>query len=1028
MAVRFYRMMRLGTAIALAVLVARLPARADEKTKDTGSIQFARDIRPILSKHCFACHGPDETQRKGKLRLDLSEGAFADHDGRKAVVPGKPGESELLERITADDDETRMPPSKSGKKLDPEQIAMLQKWIESGAKWETHWSFKPIVRPAKPEIIHAEWPENEIDRFVLARLEREGLRPSARADRYTLIRRVSLDLTGLPPTPADADAFVTDTRPDAFERVVDRLLACPSYGERFARVWLDLARYADTKGYEKDLTRTIWPYRDWVIAAFNRDLPFDQFTIEQLAGDLLPNSTVEQRIATAFHRNTMSNDEGGTDDEEFRIAAVKDRVDTTAQVWLGLTMGCAKCHTHKYDPVSQREYYRFYAFFNQTEDSDRSDDHPLLPSPTRDQEQQLGRLGTELKRLRDELKRPTPEIREAAAKWESSLGQGANWTSPKPSVMEAESKATLTLRDDGSIFIPGVGPEADAYRITLPIDIPAVSAIRVESLPDAGLPKGGAGRSRDDGNFVLSRIRATLKRADGEVIEIPLTRAEADFSQEQFPVADAIKNSDLTKHGWAIAPRVGQRHAAIFATDRPISAGRGSSLTIELDHRYRLNYPGFSFGRFRLSATAEPSPKLPAIVPDPVASVLKIPDAERSNDQKQAVLDYFASIAPETKSVRDRIAAIESETKAIPIAQTPIFRELPKERRRTTQIHVRGNFLEKGEVVTAAIPSAFPPLPEGASEDRLGVARWLVDPRNLLTARVMANRFWAQFFGTGLVKTQEDFGSQGLPPSHPELLDWLACEFRDGGWSMKRLCKMIVMSATYQQSARVTPELRSRDRFNRLLARGPRFRLEAEMVRDEALAVSGLLSAKLCGPSVMPPQPPGIWQTTYNNDKWVTSPGEDKHRRGLYTFLKRTSPYPSMTTFDAPSREVCTVRRISTNTPLQALVTLNDPVYVEASQALARRAVCEGGAGLEGRIERAFRLTLTRPPAGRELEQLSALYRRRLTYYQAHVDAAEAMACSEVGAAPAGTDRAELAAMTAICNVLLNLDEFLSRG
>jgi hypothetical protein len=640
-----------------------------------------------------------------------------------------------------------MPPEETSERLSESDIAAIVRWVKEGAVWSDHWSFERPVRPDSPEVRDPSWRQNGVDDFVLSRLEREGLTPSAPASRNTLIRRLSLDLTGLPPTWEEVTAFVEDEGPDAYERIVDRLLASPKYGERWARVWLDLARYSDTKGYEKDRVRTIWRYRDWVIGAFNRDMSYDQFTIEQLAGDLLPEATMEQRLATAFHRNTMTNDEGGTDDEEFRVEAVRDRVDTTMQVWMGLTMGCAKCHDHKYDPISTTAYYEFYAFFNQTADADNHADTPLMAAPTPGQSAEIQRL---------------------------------------------EEKV-------------------DAFE----------------------------------------RILEVLKRTP-------------TLSQD------------------------GEKAKGLAALFQPTAARE-------------LGAP-----------------------------------------------------------VREEIERLQAEAEALPIAKIPVLEELPEDKRRTTHTLQRGNFLDPGEELSPCVPSHFHPFAKNEPRNRLGLARWIMADANPLTARVAVNRHWAQLFGKGLVETEEDFGSQGMLPSHPELLDWLAVEFAESGWSLKALCKTIVMSATYRQSSFASESLLEQDPANRLLARGPRFRLAAESIRDNALAVAGLLSDKMYGPSVMPPQPEGIWQTTYNETVWKTSVGEDRYRRGIYAFHKRTSPYPSMLTFDAPTREWCTIRRIPSNTPLQALVTLNDPVYIEAAQAFARRVLTEGGSTDEDRVRFAFRAALAR--------------------------------------------------------------------
>jgi mono/diheme cytochrome c family protein len=773
-------------ALGATILLFSSTIRAADEPK----VDFARDVRPILARHCFACHGPDQAQRKAELRLDTKEGAFADLGGYAPVVAGKADESEIIARVLSQEKDEVMPPGGPEKRLKPEEVAVLKRWIDQGASWKNHWAFEPPVRHELPRVSQADWARSPIDRFILARLESAGLKPNAEADQATLIRRVSLDLIGLPPTPDQVSEFLADTAPDAYDRLVERLLASPAYGERWARMWLDLARFADTKGYEKDRNRPMWRYRDWVIAAFNRDLPYDQFTMEQLAGDLLPDNSPEQRLATAFHRNTLTNEEGGTDDEEFRSTAVKDRVDTTAQVWMGLTFGCAKCHSHKYDPISQSDYYRFYAYFNQTADADRGDESPTEVFPTPE-------LAVEMKRLADEIA---------------------------------------------------------AIETTIPV-------------------------------------------------------------------------------------------------------------------------------------------------------------------------------GPPRKETFDKLKTLRASRNALEAScRTPIFKELQGDKRRVTKIHKRGSFLDPGDTVTAGMPESLPKAKDGLPEDRRAVAAWLFDRSNPLTARVAVNRHWAAFFGTGLVATQEDFGSQGEPPSHPELLDRLALDFAESGWSFKALCRMIVTSAAYRQSSAVSPESLAKDAPNRLLGRFPRSRLEAEMIRDSALRVAGLLSPRMFGPSVMPYQPDGIWRSTYNTDKWITSPGEDKHRRGLYTFIKRTSPYPAMITMDAPSREFCTIRRITTNTPLQALVTLNDAVYVEAAQALARRMVRETDTvDTRARVAHGLKLALCRDAKPAEVDALTALYADRLAAYRADDKAAAAMATDPLGPLPAGMNAAELAAMTNVANVILNLDEFLTK-
>ena len=1032
--------------------------RAADESATARPVSFIRDIRPILAKHCFACHGPDEGTREAKLRLDQQDGATGPREGGTAFVPSKPDASIALARIVSADPDLRMPPPEAGPPLTAEQIDLLRRWVAQGASWQSHWAFEKIARPPLPVVKDATWSRNAIDRFVLARLEQEGLRPAPAADPATLARRVALDLTGLPPPPDLVREYLADPTDAAYERLVDRLLESKTYGERWARVWLDLARYADTRGYEKDRTRTIWRYRDWVIDAFNADLPYDQFTRDQLAGDLLPAPTMEQLLATAMHRNTMVNEEGGTDDEEFRIAAVKDRVDTTIQIWMGLTMGCGKCHSHKYDPISQREYYQFFAFFNQTEDSDKGDERPVAPTPTADQQRQLAELQGRLARLEDEYRSLLPTLRSSAAEWARGQSSRRGWMTLKPIELAAESGATLKTLDDLSILASGPLPKSEQYKVVAELGVAPASAapntaapnrwmiggLRIEALPDASQPRGGVGRSKDDGNFVLTGLKLEVRGPGGETKVVPLTRAEADFAQQKYPVDHVLKNPDPAKHGWAVSPQLTKPHVAVFAPDAPVAVPAGAQIIVTLDHRFQFSYPGFALGRFRLSITSDPQPKLQDDMPADLQAVLRKPESDRSDQEWNRLLEHVARAAPQTAELRGKIAAAQEQIRAVKPVETPVLRELPTDKRRVTRIHVRGNFLQPGDTVQPAVPASFHPLPTDAQPNRLGVAAWLCSPDNPLTARVAANRIWSQLLGNGLVETQEDFGSQGQPPSHPELLDWLSAEFMASAapgkpWSWKALCKTIVLSATYRQSSRVAPELAERDRFNRLYARGARFRLDAETLRDNTLAVSGLLSNKMYGPSVMPPQPDGIWRSTYNTDKWVTSVGEDRYRRGLYTFVKRTSPYPAMTTFDAPSREICTIRRSRTNTPLQSLVTLNDPAFVECAQALARRAWRESKveskvrsgtaeAAVDARVARAIELALVRTPRPNEVATLVELYGRRLEEFRADMVAANRFATEPLGPGPEGVDIAELAALTAVCNVILNLDEFLTRG
>jgi mono/diheme cytochrome c family protein len=837
-------MSRLLLLPGVAALLAALPVgRAAPPAPRAGTrptVSYARDVLPILSANCFTCHGPDPKTRKAKLRLDLPEALTRKlRGGGHALVPGDPGKSEAIARVfSAGRDQ--MPPRKSGRKLTDEQKQTLKRWVEEGAHYQVHWAFVPPRRPPVPAPRNASWARNPIDSFVLARLEKEGLAPSPEADRPTLARRVALDLTGLPPDLQLVDSFVTDTRPDAYEKFVDRVLASPAYGEHMARAWLDLARYADSNGYADDQPRVIWRYRDWVIEALNANKPFDTFTAEQIAGDLLPHPTTDQLLATAFHRNTLTNDEGGTNDEEFRVAAVVDRVNTTFQVWMGLTMACAQCHDHKYDPLRQEEYFRVFAVFNQTEDNDQPDNRPLLETPTPKQRRERARLSARIAELEKKLRQPDPEREKAQARWEKEV---------KPDKLPPNVKAALAVE-------------------------------------------------------------------------------------------------------------------------------RG----------------------------------------------------KRTPAQRDELARYFQSVTPPWKATRDEIAKLQKQLQAIKVVTTPIMRELPPDKRRKTHIFRRGNFLDIDREVTPGVPALFRPLPADRPPDRLALARWLMAPENPLTARVAVNRHWEQLFGQGLVETPDDWGVRGKPPSHPELLDWLAVEFRESGWDVKRLLKLIVTSATYRQSSRVRPELLERDPDNKLLARGPCFRAPAEVVRDQALHAGGLLSARMYGPPVRPPRPKlGLNAAFGGSTDWDPSPGEDRYRRGLYTEWRRTTPYPSMVTFDAPSRTVCTIRRPRTNTPLQALVTLNDPCYVEAAQALARRMVKEGGNSPEGIVRHGFRLCLTRHPREPELRRLVELYHKARAHYSAAPKEAAQTATVPLGPLPPGMDVVDLAAWTVVGNVLLNLDETLAR-
>jgi len=983
---------------------------------ESGPVNYSRDIRPILSANCFACHGADEQSRKAKLRLDTFQGATFKKEDTQAIVPGHPEQSELIRRVTTSDLDDVMPPPKTGKKLSSTEVNLIKRWIHEGATYTKHWSFAELKRPNLPPVKNKSWCRNPIDNFILARLEKERLKPEAEADRRALIRRLSLDLTGLPPAPEEVNKFLVDKSPVAYEHLVDRLLTSKTFGEHWARMWLDLARYADTKGYEKDQPRTMWRYRDWVIDAYNADMPYDEFTREQLAGDLLPAATENQILATTFHRNTMTNEEGGTDDEEFRVLAVKDRIDTTAQVWMGLTMGCAKCHSHKYDPITQIEYYRFYALFNETEDADRGDEFPTVPMPTEEQKQRITELESRLSELTVDFAQFIPDLRGRQAAWEHTIANPSPWSPLHFSSGSGIGGSELSADGDNIITVSGPYPETETNIVNFTTPAGPVTALKLEVLQkDASK---GLGRSEHDRNVVISEFALSFEPASGQKEAVKLKTARADFSQSGWEAQKAIDGDDGT--GWAFSPQQDRPHVILFELESPKDfIGGILSCTIV------QKYPKLQLERFRLSfATNDPANLKPEFIS--LEELASLPESDRSQADKKRLEEVYRKQHEPTATIDKEITATKKQLKDLDesVAKTPIMRELPPEKRRVTHVHRRGNFLDPGDEVTPGLPEAFGTFLPGASTNRLGVAEWLVNTNNSLTPRVAVNRAWARIFGNGLVETEEDFGAQGSAPTHPELLDWLAVEFRDTRhWSWKQLLKTIVMSATYRQSAHQDTLKLKKDPRNLLLSRAPRFRLAAETIRDQALAVSGLLSPKLHGPSVMPPQPEGIWRAVYSGLKWETSLGEDGHRRALYTFWRRTSPYPSMTTFDAGSGEVCTVRRIRTNTPLQALVTLNDPAFVEAAGALARRMCLRS----KHEIDEGFELVLARPPRNAERSRLMKLYESTQHQFAAHPDAAKEL-LNDAHVSPSSADDApDLAAWTTVANVLLNLDETLTR-
>ncbi len=1004
------------------------------------TVEFNRDIRPIFSENCFACHGPDKPKRKADLRLDNAEGAFADLGGHFALVPKKPGDSALHQRLTEKDPRRRMPPASTGKSLSPRQIELIRRWIEQGAQYQKHWALIPPRRPDLPKVHDEKWGRNPIDRFLLARLESEGLKPSAEADRRVLLRRLSFDLTGLPPTPAEVDAFLADRSDKAYEKVVARLLDSKQYGERMAMYWLDLVRYADTGGYHSDNHRDVALYRDYVIAAFNANKSFDRFTIEQLAGDLLQGVSARQKIASGYNRMLMTTEEGGAQAKEYLAKYAADRVRNASSVWLGLTMGCAECHNHKFDPVSTKEFYRFAAFWADiSEVAVGRQTQTKIPAP--EQALRLRAIDDDLAQLRKTLDTPTPALAAGQKLWEERVKLDLTrakpaWSPVKPEAVKSSGGATLVVRSDLSVLSTGTNPAKDTYTVTLKTDQKNITALRLTALRHPSMSAGGL--SRANGNFVLTGIRVELVGSDGKRVPVKLARAEADFSQPGFPVASLLNRKGA---GWAIEGHIRKNadRAAMFVFARPLAGGPGTTLAVQIQHN--SPYSQHNIGRFRLDLTSAKRPGLgdKAGLPDSVAPALLVEPAKRSDAQKNTLEVYYRGIAGELEPARRKIAELLREKDAIDktMPQTLISMSVS---RRVMRVLPRGNWLDdSGEIVAPGVPMSLnsaagvtehraPTQPGSPRKTRLDLARWLTAPEHPLTARVFVNRLWKLFYGQGIVTTLDDFGSQGAWPTHPDLLDWLAREFIESGWDVKHIVTLMVTSSAYRQVSTANDTLLHRDPYNHLLARQARFRLDAEFVRDNALAVSGLLSRRIGGQSVKPYQPAGYWAyLNFPTREWYEDKGENQHRRGMYTYWQRTFPHPSLLAFDAPSREECTVERPRSNTPQQALVLLNDPTYVEAARALAEKTLREGGTTDAERLDFAYRRVLGRMAESQEASVLLPLLARHLKQYRSDKESADAILT--VGLAPAGkdVDRPGLAAWTSVARVLLNLHETITR-
>jgi len=1032
-----------GSFAAAAGAVAASGAPREIAGKTTQSVpvgessEFIAKIRPILAERCVHCHGQDVHQNE--LRLDSLAGILQGGASGKVIVPGNSERSVLVRRLLGQA-QPRMP--YGAPPLTGEQIDAVRHWIDNGGSGPDlpekisarsavkHWAYVKPECPKLPDVKNIAWCRNPIDRFVLARLEREGLSPSPETDKATLIRRLSLDLIGLPPTVQEVDAFLADQSPDAYQKVVDRLLSSPHYGERWAGPWLDLARYADTHGYEKDSRRVAWKFRDWVIRALNQNMSFKEFTIDQIAGDMLPGATVDQRIATGFHRNTMLNQEGGVDDEEYRWYTLIDRVNTTASIWLGSTMACAQCHNHKYDPFTQKDYYRFLAFFDNSDyyvsDLGQGEGwvvEPELELPTAEQHAKSKEIRDELAQLQGVMETSTPELEADQKTWENELKKAEEeWRVLRPSRYTSSGDATLKVMSDGSVLATGKNPEADTYTLVSRLEGSDITALRLEVLQDPSLPRGGPGRD-PEGNFFLSQVEAELAPPDkpDALSRIVFSRVRADESQKGYEASNLVSQRTY-KTGWAIdASSSLPRRQLLLIPEKPFGFEQGALITVRLKHEMRR--ASRNIGRFRLSVASSEKPGRIVDLPAALRPVLDTPVEKRNEAQKKALAAAYRAVSPLLQTARDRIEELNKSLKDLGIVTAMVLRERNSTEPSSTDFHIRGSYLSKGERVYAGVPSVLNALAENQPPNRLGLAEWLVDEQNPLTARVTVNRYWEAIFGHGLVATSEDFGTQGEPPTHPELLDWLATEFVRQGWKMKEFHRLIVTSATYRQSSAASADLVKRDPYNRLLARGPRFRIEAEMVRDVALAASGLLNPAVGGPSGFPYQPEGVWDRPYSDDRWVMSEGADRYRRGIYTFIRRTAPYPSLVNFDAPSREFCTVKRPRTNTPLQALTTLNDPVFFEAAQAMARRIVNEAAAGPASRATYGFRLCASRQPTEKELDQVVAFYGEELTKFQGDREAARKV----TGAKEVGSETPELAAWTTVSNLLLSLDETLTK-
>lgn len=1015
--------MRRTSFTAIFLTVASLASA--EEAPLPAKIGFNRDVRPILSENCFYCHGPDKNRRKAKLRLDVREDALA----KEAFVPDKPDESELIKRLLTQDEDDLMPPPDSHKKLSPRDKEILKRWIAQGAPYQLHWSYEKPVKAAVPA------GQNAVDVLVQRRLAEIGLKPSVEADRRTLIRRLYSDLVGLPPTPQEAATFANDASPKAYEELVDRVLANPHYGERMALGWLDVVRFADTAGYHSDNPRNVWPYRDWVIQSFNSNKRFDRFTLEQIAGDLLPDANQETRVGSAFNRLLLTTEEGGAQPKDYEQRMLTDRVRAVGSAWLGQTTGCCQCHDHKFDPWTQRDFYSLGAFFADIKEAiigRREDGMPVIDAELK---QKAAEIDQRLAALRADFAKPYPGLPAAQTLWEKKLAEAdsgeASWQTIRP-LSAASAKRNITLKADTEGVVRAKIDDkrnarkqndgTDTYVIQLKTGLRGVTGFRVDAL----LEKSSSIGLADNGNFVLNEITISEGKAP-----LKLARASATYEQENFPAAATIDgNAGERENGWAVLGGTSSDQSLYLELASPLNEP-DATLSFRLTFLWGENH---EIRNLRIRATTAPGPVMSPGAAAPskeIAALLKIPAAQRNAAQKAQLEAAFRKVAPELNDLRTKIANAEKERAEFDKNAPKCLVSISTPDKRTVRILPRGNWMdESGEVVKAALPHYLPqPKIEGREPTRLDLAQWLVSRENPLTARTVMNRFWKQFFGTGLSKVLDDLGAQGEPPVNAPLLDWLACEFMDSGWDMKHMVRVIVTSHTYKQVSTASKELVAVDPYNRELARQSRFREDAELVRDNALAISGLLVPKIGGPSVKPYQPARYWENlNFPTREYVNDKGESQYRRGLYTWWQRSFLHPSLLAFDAPSREECTAERNRSNIPQQALVLLNDPTYVEAARTFAARILQECHGTPEQRITWAWQQVLQRDPRADEMKTITALFRQHLADYQKDPGAAAELLKTGLAPTPAGLDKCELAAWTHVSRVLLNLHETITRS